>query len=352
MCHSSHRLTLSQFDDVQLLKLCQPPLVRGGTYILGSRVLNATLGTNGLELIRHVIKRKTIKLCQRTAGKGRAEALHALVTNLGACEAEACELRQRFRTRNRHAEGCHALVANLVAIEGKPLELRHRSTDKGCAEGLNALVADLVGAEANNLELRYRAAGEGRAERLYALVTYLVVLEAEESELCQRAPGKGLAEGCHALVTDLIVTEVEVLHLRQRSYVEVHPHCLAGLITHPHVLQAKDLEVGAQAEAPTKAPPILHARWLHACIIKIELLDAAELVDAHLAEQRLDRALVSAIRELLGLYQHVKVVRAHGPVACRSLCLSLNHTQPSNARTSSTPTLRSRRLVPSPRAAA
>eukprot|EP00966_Prymnesium_polylepis_P044360 1027919-Prymnesium_polylepis.1 len=90
--------------------------------------------------------------------------------------------------------------------------------------------------------------------------------------------------------------------------------------------QVEALEVGAQAEAPSKAPPILHARRLHACHIKVEHLDAHQAgSDAHIAVQRLDRArCVGAVVVKLNLlaswsllrYQVIKIIRSHSLDLC------------------------------------
>eukprot|EP00966_Prymnesium_polylepis_P145991 3372211-Prymnesium_polylepis.1 len=112
-------------------------------------------------------------------------------------------------------------------------------------------------------------------------------------------------DSMHALVTDLV--EQELLEFFHRA--------------------AGEGRWSSEAEAPSKAPPILHARRLHAYHTKVEHRDAPKLIHAHLAGQRLDRAIVCAISELLGLYQVIKFFRAHGPAACRSLCFSLTRTQ-------------------------
>ena len=86
--------------------------------------------------------------------------------------------------------------------------------------------------------------------------------------------------------------------------------CLGG---QTDILQVALLEALAQIEAPAELLRVLHRRRRDAR--EVEHLDAGELVDAHLAEERLDGLLVRAVRERLRVDQRVEPTGIQRPVA-------------------------------------
>eukprot|EP00966_Prymnesium_polylepis_P318560 7357931-Prymnesium_polylepis.1 len=103
---------------------------------------------------------------------------------------------------------------------------------------------------------------------------------------------------------------------------------VADFRTQNHNEYFSHYEAHSSTSASPEAPRLLHARRRH--VLKVQLLDAAELVDAHCAVQRAHCLLVCALRKVLGLNQCFNVIWTDWPTAARSLSISPTRAQVEN----------------------
>ena len=158
-----------------------------------------------------------------------------------------------------------------------------------------------------------RPTGTHIGEGCEARIANLVDVEPQNSEGWERPTGTSRSERRETDVPDLVRGQFEVFKSWERPPGQKREHLPAGIIANSCISESERFEVGAQVQASTQTPSVFDAERLHS--VQRKLLDATELIHAHLSKELLNRLLVRAVGKGFGLNERVEVVGANGPVA-------------------------------------
>ena len=131
--------------------------------------------------------------------------------------------------------------------------------------------------------------------------------------MVQGPTGTHIGEGCEARIANIVAAEHQNLEGWECPPGQKREHLPAGIIANSCISESERFEVGAQVQASTQTPSVFDAERLHS--VQRKLLDATELIHAHLSKELLNRLLVRAVGKGFGLNERVEVVGANGPVA-------------------------------------